>query len=100
MKRTRISYTLYSPNYSYAPQAGECWEYGTIRVAKRKAQSLGIGSVFVRDFTQEDRAGRFVGEWWQTQFCWVWNGLEFRKAYSVVEKNGLYPTIIGSSTHR
>ncbi len=91
MKRTRIGYTIYSPDYSHSLRVGECWDYGTIRGAKRKARELGIGAIVIRDFTHANRAGLPVGDWWQTQFCWVWNGFEFQKAYSLEEKKWLLP---------
>ena len=82
MKGLRIDYTIYSPDY--APGAGECWDYPTFRGARRKAKTLGIGSLLVRNFNREHTEG-VVDIWWQSTYCWVWDGLVFRKARSVQE---------------
>ena len=83
MKRLRIDYTIYSPGY--VPGQGECWDYPTMRGAKLKARQLGVGSLIVRNFNKGNMP-RKPGDWWQSSFCWVWNGVSYKKAYSVFEK--------------
>jgi hypothetical protein len=75
MKGQRIDYTVYSPNY--VPGAGECWDHSTIRGAKFKAKKLGIGSKIIRNFNQENRAKTWIGNWWQSPYCLIWDGEEF-----------------------
>ena len=79
MKRVSIDYTVYSPDY--VPGEGECWDNRTVRGARRKAQALGVGSLIVRNFNRDHRF-----DWWQSPFCWVWNGFTFKKSYSQSEK--------------
>jgi hypothetical protein len=79
MKRVRIDYTIYSPDY--APGKGECWDYPTLRGARKKAQELGVGSLIVRNFNRNKPM-----DWWQSTFCWMWNGFVFRKSHSLSEK--------------
>jgi hypothetical protein len=83
MKRVRIDYPVYSANYQ--PGEGECWDFTTVRGARAKARKFGVGAVVVRNFNQADRPGK-SGDWWQTSFCWLWNGVSFRKAYPVLEE--------------
>jgi hypothetical protein len=82
MKGLRIDYTIYSPDY--APGAGECLDYPTFRGAKRKAKALGAGSLVIRNFNREKVNG-VVNIWWQSPYCWVWNGLVFQKTRSAQE---------------
>jgi hypothetical protein len=92
LRITSVNYTIYSPNYRSHRDSqgclqdghGECWDYPDIRSAKRKAKELGMGSLIVRNFNQADRPGR-LGAWWQSSFCWVWNGVVFKRSYSVVD---------------
>jgi hypothetical protein len=79
MKRVRIDYTIYSPDY--VPGTGECWDYPTLRGAKAKAQELGVGSLIVRNFNRSNPM-----DWWQSTFCWIWDGFAFRKSCSLNEK--------------
>lgn len=79
MKRLRIDYAIYSPDYSSG--AGECWDYPTFRGAKRKAKALGVGSLVVRNFNREWIDGTF-DDCWQSSFCWVWNGFVFQRTRS------------------
>jgi hypothetical protein len=79
MKRVRIDYTIYSPDYAIG--TGECWDYPTLRGARKKAQELGIGSLIVRNFNRSKPV-----DWWQGAFCWMWDGFEFKKSYSLSEK--------------
>ena len=79
MKRVRIDYTIYSPNYD--PGQGECWDYPTLRGARKKAQELGIGSLVVRNFNRNRPV-----DWWQSTFCWMWDGFAFRKKPSLSER--------------
>jgi hypothetical protein len=96
MKRVRIDYTIYSPKYvpvrdsQGAPQDGhgECWDFSTLRGAKQKARAFGIGSLIVRNFNQRDRAD-ILGDWWQSSFCWVWDGSRFKKLRSISERKWL-----------
>ncbi len=79
MKRVRIDYTTYSPDY--APDIGECWDYRTLRGARKKAQKLGVGSLIVRNFNRKKPV-----DWGQSTFCWMWDGFAFRKSCSLSEK--------------
>ena len=79
MKRVRIDYTIYSPDY--APGIGECWDYRTLRGARKKAQELGVGSLIVRNFNRNKPV-----DWWQSTFCWMWDGFAFKKSCSLSEK--------------
>jgi hypothetical protein len=79
MKRVRIDYTIYSPDY--APGIGECWDYPTLRGARKKAQELGVGSLIIRNFNRNKPMN-----WWQSKFCWVWDGFTFRKSCSLSEE--------------
>jgi len=98
MRLVHVDYTIYSPSYRATrdsegnPQDGhgECWDCPTIRSAKRKAKDLGIGSTIVRNFNQAYRPDG-GGEWWQADFCWVWNGLSFVKVHSVSETKWVIP---------
>ena len=76
MKRVRIDYTIYSPEYDRS--TGECWENGTMRGARKKAQELGVGSLIVRNFNRMKPM-----HWWQSTFCWMWDGSAFRKCCSL-----------------
>jgi len=80
MKRVRIDYTSYSPGY--APGVGECWDNRTLRGARKKAQELGVGSLIVRNFNRN----KPPMDWWQSTFCWMWDGFAFRKRYSLSEE--------------
>ena len=75
MRRVRIDYTVYSPDY--VPARGECWDHRTLRGARKKARELGVGSLIVRNFNKDH-----LTNWWQSTFCWVWDGFAFRKSYS------------------
>ncbi len=79
MKRVRIDYTVYSPNY--VPGTGECWDHRTMRGARKKAQGLGVGSLVVRNLNRDHPS-----DWWQSTFCWVWDGLAFKKSFSQSKK--------------
>jgi hypothetical protein len=79
MKRVRIDYTIYSPDY--APGIGECWDCRTLRRARKKAQELGVASLIVRNFNRNKPM-----DWWQSTFCWMWDGFAFRKSRSLSEK--------------
>jgi hypothetical protein len=79
MKRVRIDYTVYSPDY--APAIGECWDFRTLHGARKKARELGVGSLIVRNFNRDK-----PWDWWQSGFCWLWDGFAFRKSYSLSEK--------------
>ena len=79
MKRVRIDYTIYSPGYT--PGTGECWDCRTLRGARKKAQELGVGSHIVRNSNRNKPM-----DWWQSTFCWMWDGFAFRKSYSLSEK--------------
>jgi len=87
MKGLRIDYTIYSPDYSGDPKlrTGECWDFHTIRGARKKAKELGVGSLVVRNFNREHTEG-VVDIWWQSPYCWVWNGFAFKKVYPLGEK--------------
>lgn len=56
-----------------------------MRGAKRKAREFGAGSLIVRNFNR-DHVSAARWDWWQTEFCWVWHGWEFKKALPVFEK--------------
>ncbi len=92
MRRVRVDYTVYSPGYipgrdsQGRPQDGhgELWDCATFRSAKRVAKRLGIGSQIVRNFNQAFWPDG-SGDWWQMRFCRVWDGLAFRKAWSLSE---------------
>jgi putative SOS response-associated peptidase YedK len=62
MKRVRIDYTIYSPDYD--PDIGECWDYRTLRGGRKKAQELGVGSLVVRNFNRNRPV-----DWWQPTFA-------------------------------
>jgi len=79
MKRVRIDYTIYSPGYTR--DIGECWDYPSLRRAKNKAQKLGVGSLIVRNFNRDKPL-----DWWQSTYCWLWDGFTFSKRYSLSEK--------------
>jgi hypothetical protein len=81
MKRTRIDYTIYSPNY--VPGTGECWDYPTLRGAKKKAKELGVGSLIIRNFNLNRNV---PVNWWQSRLCLVWDGFIFKKSYSLSEE--------------
>jgi hypothetical protein len=91
MKRVRIDYTIYSPDY--APGIGECWDYRTFRGARKKAQDLGVGSLIVRNFNRNKPM-----DWWQSTFCWVWDGSVLSKRYSLSEKKWKVDSLILSQT--
>jgi hypothetical protein len=79
MKRVRIDYTVYSPDYT--PGIGECWDHRTLRGAREKARKLGVGSLIVRNFNRSQPM-----DWWQSTFCLVWDGFAFKRRYSQNEK--------------
>ena len=78
MKCVRIDYTIYSPDY--VRDIGECWDCRTLSGARKKAQELGVGSLIVRNFNRNKPM-----DWWQSTFCWVWDGFAFRKSHSLNE---------------
>jgi hypothetical protein len=92
MKGMRINYTVYSPDHaSYQAEGkrvteGECWICPTVRCARKKARYLGIGSLVVRSFNQENWNIGWIGDWWSPDFCWIWNGIVFKKVLSSSEK--------------
>ena len=79
MKGVKIDYTIYSPNY--ARGTGECWDTRTFRAARKKAQKLGVGSIVVRNFNRNTPP-----DWWQSTFCYMWDGFDFRKKQSLSEE--------------
>ena len=83
MKGLRIDYTIYSPDHTPGGQ-GECWDHPTVRGARKKAKELGIGSLVVRNFNLGNKRGS--SDWWQTPYCWVWDGFAFKKVYPADEQ--------------
>lgn len=83
LKRVRIDYTIYSPDYSgdRKSRIDQCWDFPTIAGARKKAKELGVGSLVIRNFNRS-----WPSDWWQTRFCWVWDGFAFKKVYPVDEK--------------
>jgi hypothetical protein len=81
-KGPHIDYTVYSSGYQ--PGAGECWDFRSIRRARNKARAFGAGSQIVRNFNQENRGE--AHDWWQAEFCWVYDGVNFLKTLSLEEK--------------
>ncbi len=71
IKRVRIDYTVYSPNYH--PGDG-CWDLRTLESAKRKARGLGAGSRIYRNFNQTNKLGMILGDWWTGTHYWTWTG--------------------------
>ena len=55
--------------------------YGLFAGARKKAQELGVGSLIIRNFNRNKPV-----DWWQSTFCWVWDGFTFRKNYSLSEE--------------
>lgn len=75
MKRIRIDYTVYPPNFS--PGDG-CWDFRTFQRAKSASRSLGIGARIYRNFNKRGRAGE-VEDWWSGKLFWLWNGNAFQR---------------------
>jgi hypothetical protein len=67
IKRIRIDYTVYSPNYH--PGDG-CWDLQTLENAKRKARGLGPGTRIYRNFNQTNKRGQILGDWWTGNNYW------------------------------
>lgn len=72
LKRVRIDYTVYSPRY--VPGEGVCFDYRTLQKAKAGATRYGAGSHIYRNFNQESKNQKFIGDWWQADRCWLWDG--------------------------
>ncbi len=73
IRRIRINYTLYSPEYERA--TGLCLDFDTFAAAKQRACGLGIGTVLVRNFDRVDKDGNT--DWWQDGRCWLFDGRQF-----------------------
>ena len=75
IRRVRIDYTLYPPNYT--PGEGICCDFLTLERAKRCARGLGRGTIIVRNFNQTDKDSR--PDWWQDRRYWFFSGVSFRR---------------------
>lgn len=75
-KRIRIDYTVYSPNY----QLGDyCRDFRTLQRAMSAARGMGCRARIYRNFNQEYKTGKMVGDWWSCTFYWIWNGSSFTR---------------------
>ena len=77
IRRIRIDYTVYTPNYH--PGEGECWDLQTLTKAKKKAQGFGVGATIFRNYNQRNKKGMILGDWWQDDRFWLWDGVSFRR---------------------
>jgi len=75
IRRIRIGYTLYSPDYKR--ESGLCLDFATFGSAKRRARGLGRGSNIVRNFNQRSKDGST--DWWQDERCWYFDGAGFQR---------------------
>jgi hypothetical protein len=75
IRRIRIDYTLYSPDYTR--DEGLCLDFKTFEAAKKWARGLGRGSNIVRNFNLTNKDGSI--DWWQGERCWFFDGTRFRR---------------------
>jgi hypothetical protein len=77
IRRVRINYTLYSPDYDRA--TGVCLDFDTLDSAKRRARDLGTGTMIVRNFDVSNKDGST--EWYQAERFWIFDGRSFWRAH-------------------
>jgi hypothetical protein len=74
IKRIKIDYTVYMPNYHLGDG---CWDLRNFERAKQRARGLGAGSRIYRNFNQTNKRGKILGDWWTGTHYWMWNGTLF-----------------------
>ncbi len=76
MRRIRIDYTVYPPDFN--PDGSPCWDFRTFTKAKRRAKKLGEGALVYRNFNEIDKKGQ-PGDWWGGKYYWRWTGARFER---------------------
>lgn len=77
IRRMKIDYTVYSPNYE--PGMGLCLDFRNLQKAKSRARGLGVGARVYRNFNQTNKKGQILGDWWSDNRYWLWDGATFKR---------------------
>lgn len=72
LRRIRIDYTVYPSDWSR--ENGTHYNFRTFKKAKAGARRLGTGASIYRNFNAESKRSRIIGEWWQANSFWLWDG--------------------------
>jgi hypothetical protein len=76
IKRIKIDYTVYPPNYHHGDG---CWDLRNFERAKQRARGLGAGSRIYRNFNQTNKRDQILGDWWTGKHFWTWNGVSLHR---------------------